>query len=398
MRYDADVVVVGGGPAGLALGVALGRHGVSGLILEAAPAIPVVARGEFLQPNGLRVLDRLQVLDALLAEDVCVVDTVHMYRAGGRLLLVSPYRELDTPYNYVVVHKPHLLRRVLQARLDPASIWWSARVERIERDGSTWHITVRAADGVKLLRTPLLIGADGAHSVVRQAFGIRATVRPYPDAYALTVVTRPPGWVQSARQYYGDGVLPGLLPVSKTELYIYWYVPAALLDRFRSLSVAELKKRVCAVAPDVGPSLELPPPHAWLCLRPARVKAASWVVDGGAVVGDAAHALNPNAGQGTNQSLEDAWVLAETLAGCLRTGRLRAQDLYRYEQLRRPSAEFVQRLGELYAFWWTSRSPLVNALHRGGRRRHAGGVRGAGQKKPGHEVPVRHEVGGFGMR
>lgn len=67
---------------------------------------------------------------------------------------------------------------------------------------------------------------------------------------------------------------------------------------------------------------------------------------GGACVGDAAHALNPNAGQGTNQALEGAWVLAETIAGCLRIGRLRAQDLHRYEERRRPAAEFVQRLGE----------------------------------------------------
>ena len=364
MSDDADVVVVGGGPGGLALGAALDRHGVSSLILEAGAGIPVAARGEFLQPNGLRVLDWLHLLEFLLAQEVCRIDTVRMYRAGGQLLLVSSYRELDPPYNYVVVHKPHLLRQTLQARLGSARIWWNAPLERIERDGRHWRIVVRLPDGVRVVRAPMVVGADGVHSVVRRALGIRAAVRPYRDAYALTVVPRPQGFGESARQYYGGGALLGLLPVSSTELYVYWHVPAAQMERFRSLTVAQLKEEICAVAPDIGPSLELPPPGAWLCLRPARVNARPWVVDGGALLGDAAHALNPNAGQGTNQALEDAWVLAETIAGCLRTGRLRAQDLRRYEERRRPAAEFVQRLGEFYAFWWTSPSPLVNALHR----------------------------------
>ena len=348
----------------MALGVALERHGVSSLIIEGGPGIPVVARGELLQPNGLRVLDRLHVLDALLAQDVCRVDTVHMYEAGGRLLLTSSYRMLDPPHNYALVHKPHLLRQVLQAQLGSARIWWDARPQRIERDGQTWRITVRSADGVRVVRAPMLVGADGAHSMVRQALGIRAAVRAYRDAYALTVVPRPTGLGEAARQYHGGGALLGLLPVSSSQLYVYWHVPAALMDRFRSSTVTELREQICAVAPDVGPSLELPPPPAWLCLRPARVNARSWVVDGGALVGDASHALNPNAGQGTNQALEDAWVLAETIEECLKAGRLRAQDLRRYEQLRRPAAAFAQRLGELYAFWWTSSSQLLNALYR----------------------------------
>jgi len=116
------------------------------------------------------------------------------------------------------------------------------------------------------------------------------------------------------------------------------------------------------VAPDAGPLLELPPPREWLCLRPVRVDAASWVVDGGALIGDAAHALNPNAGQGTNQVLEDALVLAEILTVCLQEGRLGAQDLRPYEERRRPAAGFVQRMGETYAFLWTSSNPLVSTL------------------------------------
>ena len=357
------MVIVGGGPAGLALGLALQRHGVDTLILETAASIRELPRGELLQPNGLQVLGRLQVLDALLSQDVCRFDTVHMYGAGGRPLIASSYGLLDPPHNYVVAYKPHLLRQVLLTHLAGARIWWDARPERIEREQRTWRITVRGGEGERVVRAPVVVGADGVRSIVREALGIRATVRPYSDAYALTVIPLPHGFGVGGRQYYGGGALLGLLPVSTTELYVYWHVPAARLEDFPAWSAAELRERLCAVAPDIGPGLDLPPPSAWLRLRPVRVDARSWVADGGAVIGDAAHALNPNAAQGTNQALQDAWVLAETVAECLRAGRLQAADLRRYEHLRRPAAEFAQGLGEFYAYWWTSRNPLVNALH-----------------------------------
>src|SRR5690606_23159843 len=152
-----------------------------------------------------------------------------------------------------------LLRQALLSALGSTEILWGTRCERLERADTTWQVKVGGPNGERTLRARVVVGADGAQSWVRHALGIRATVRPYKDAYALNVVPRPPKFSGGVRQYQGNGSLLGILPVSSTELYVYWYVPAFQLDRFRAGGIESFRKRLSAVAPDIGPELELPP-------------------------------------------------------------------------------------------------------------------------------------------
>lgn len=371
VRHDADVIIVGAGPGGLALGVGLNRHGRKAIILEAAPGTPFTPRGEFLQPNGASVLDRLGVLDDLKAQDVHVNRFVHVYRPGGEHLGDADYGLLEPPYNYVLIHMPNLLRQVLQSRLGETEILWQTRFQHLRRVGGVWEVTTLTPTGERVLRAPIVVGADGVRSPVRDALGIRAAVRPYADAYALNVIPRPRSFTGDARQYQGDGMLLGMLPVSSDKLYLYWYVPAKKVDEFRTLPPDRFYRRLSAVAPDVGPELRFPAPGQWLILRPFRVVAETWVAEGAALIGDAAHALNPNAGQGTNQALQDACALADILADRLRSGRLGRDDLRPYEQERRPAATLAQRVGEVNAFLWTSANPLVTWVQQRAQRRLA---------------------------
>src|SRR5690606_31387204 len=114
---------------------------------------------------------------------------------------------------YAVGTRPHRLRRRLVEALGDTRIWWQARVEAVERVGGAWRVTVRTPAGLQQVRSPVVVAADGAHSQVRRFLGIRARVRTYRDAYALTVVPRPPGFPNVVRQYQGGGRLLGLIPV-----------------------------------------------------------------------------------------------------------------------------------------------------------------------------------------
>jgi 2-polyprenyl-6-methoxyphenol hydroxylase-like FAD-dependent oxidoreductase len=86
----------------------------------------------------------------------------------------------------------------------------------------------------------------------------------------------------------------------------------------------------------------------------ARVRARHWIADRVALIGDAAHAMNPHVAQGRNQALADALVLAEVIAEGLGRDRLTAGDLARYEQARRPRVERLQRTADELTFFWNN--------------------------------------------
>lgn len=175
LRRDVDVIVIGGGPGGLALGAALNQLGLSAVILEAASQVAIASRGEFLQPNGIRVLEHLGVLSALRAQDVWVNRKIHTYAPGGTLLADLDYSVLEPPHNYVLIHKPHLLRQALLSALGSTEIRWGTRCERLERVGDTWRVKVRDSNGEEALQARVVVGADGARSWVRETLAnIRA--------------------------------------------------------------------------------------------------------------------------------------------------------------------------------------------------------------------------------
>lgn len=104
---QVDVVVAGAGIAGLALAAALAREGVSATVLDAGPGILPVPRGLVLQPNGLRVLAELGVLEHLHAAGAQTVRAVRFHASGGRFLVTADYALLDPPWNHCLACLAH---------------------------------------------------------------------------------------------------------------------------------------------------------------------------------------------------------------------------------------------------------------------------------------------------
>jgi 2-polyprenyl-6-methoxyphenol hydroxylase-like FAD-dependent oxidoreductase len=93
-----------------------------------------------------------------------------------------------------------------------------------------------------------------------------------------------------------------------------------------------------------------------------RVKTATWVADGAALIGDAAHAMNPHASQGRMQAMKDAMVLADVLADSLASRDVSASALKRYERARRPHVDMLQRLADEQVMFWNTGNPAVAFL------------------------------------
>jgi len=221
-----------------------------------------------------------------------------------------------------------------------------------------------------LFRAPVVVGADGVRSRVRDAFQINHRLHHDGDGYITTVIDRPPGFHENSRYYLGKGEIFGAFPVSRKKCYIFYLVPSAKLEGFKKRGLHRFKDDLLSLNREVRAFLEQPLKglSSWeetAYMHCFRTRCDQWVVDGGALLGDAAHAMNPHVAQGRNTAMEDGMALAKVLEVCFQKGDFSRKALLRYEMRRRSNVEMLQRLGDEMTWLWNSGwTPLVWARDR----------------------------------
>ena len=196
-------------------------------------------------------------------------------------------------------------------------------------------------EGGERVDASLLVGADGPDSRLRAAFGIAAEERPYGEAAVVANFAVEREHRAVARQWFrADGIL-AWLPLPGRRISIVWSAPLACADELMSLDEPAFERRVAEAGRLALGPLRLVSKRARFALRSIRVPQP--VAPGVALVGDAAHAVHPLAGQGVNLGFQDARVLSEALAGrspLERPGDLRV--LRRYARARREDIAAMQ--------------------------------------------------------
>jgi len=359
--HTCDVLICGGGVGGLVLALLLGRDGADVRVLEQAPSLPMAKRAENLQPNGLRLLDRLGLLQPLLAGGACRNERYEFVSiepdGNGRSLCTIDYGELPGPYPYTVMTTPALLQPLLlDAVMACASVrcQWGMKVTGLEREPAAVRVTAQTATGEPQdWRARMVVGADGVHSTIRRLAGLSASVYLYRDGYATAMIPRPLALGAGGRYAVGQGRIMALFPVSSSEVALLYLIRRDRWGAVRAGGLEPLKADMVRIMPMAAESLQSLALWDQMGFMPcARVRAESWVSDRVALLGDAAHALNPHVAQGRNQAMEDAVVLAELIRTGLRTDRLDRAALADYESVRRPLVERLQRVAdELTLFW-----------------------------------------------
>ncbi|MDT0164539.1 FAD-dependent monooxygenase [Actinotalea sp. AC32] len=338
-------VVVGGGIAGLACAVGLHQQGWEVSVLERAAGSHVAGAGITLWPNALRALDVLGLGDAVEARGA-VQRAGEVRTSRGRRLSTldgaAMTRELGRPA--VAVHRADLQEVLLGALPDDA-----VRTG-VDVVGATADGTVRTArDGD--VAADLVVAADGIGGTVRRALWPDAPSPLYTGFTAWRAVSEVP--VERVTTTWGAGTEFGSMPIGGGRTY--WFAAARAPERERHDDErAHLLDRLAGWPDDVRSLVAGTPADAVLrndlrrLPRPPRT-----LVDGRVVlVGDAAHAMAPNLGQGGCQALEDAAVL--TLA-CADAGRHLPERLGWYERERLPRVTAVMRA----SYWAGTAGPYV---------------------------------------
>ncbi|MFC7358661.1 FAD-dependent monooxygenase [Nocardioides astragali] len=292
------VVVVGGGIGGLATALALQRAGRPVRVLERGARLDGGGAGLVLSPNAQRSLRALGVEEATRSRATVLTRTV-VCQPDGRALARVDLDGRGASGALLGVHRADLVE-VLAAALDPGTV----------------ELGHEVAD-VMGVEADLVVGADGIRSVVRAAMDV--DVRPTHRGYTVWRALVPSGQdlaePATLVETWGRGERFGVVPVADGWTYVYACVNA---DEGEPVAddLADLRRRFAgwhaplpALLAAVEPGTLLR--HDIRDLPPGRTPLHRGRL---ALVGDAAHAMEPNLGQGAGLALEDAVVLAHALA------------------------------------------------------------------------------------
>jgi ubiquinone biosynthesis UbiH/UbiF/VisC/COQ6 family hydroxylase len=308
----ARILVAGGGPVGMAFACACAGCEVRVLEASAPRAAPwpeeFDVRVLALSPGTRTLLRDLGAWDHLDPERIAPVRRMEIFGDGGARLAFSARPGAALAW----VLEAGRLAQALEtqaASLASVAITRSARAIDFGVEGRTaW---ARLADGERL-EADLLVGADGPDSQVRARLGIPFEERPYGEAAIVAnfETEQPHGDV--ARQWFRpDGVL-AWLPLPGRRISIVWSTPSAHADELERLDARALERRVGEAGGAALGDLKLVSAVARFPLRLILVPRP--VAPGVALIGDAAHAVHPLAGQGVNLGFQDVRALAEAIA------------------------------------------------------------------------------------
>jgi 2-polyprenyl-6-methoxyphenol hydroxylase-like FAD-dependent oxidoreductase len=360
---ETDVAVVGAGGGGAVLALALAQKGIRTVVLDHAPGPPKGLRGELLQPNGQEVLDRLGVLRVLPTDATRSIRTFHFCRAGGERLCSIDYGELPPPYNRAIVTMPNVTHHAIVDavnRQPTATLrYGTSFVGLIRERGCVAGLTVEGPEGRYMIKSRLVVGADGAFSKVRETLEITADVHLYPEAYLIAILesTEP---MSESFYYVGHKQILGLFPATGNKVYLFYMIPSGSYESLRQNGMPALKQAWTAIAPQFSPLFDNLVDWSQTAYMPTgRVRTSRWVADGAALIGDAAHAMNPHASQGRMQAMVDAMTLAEVIPSCLADGDCSASRLSVYETARRQQVNMLQRLADQQVLYWNTGNPVI---------------------------------------
>lgn len=336
------VLIVGSGIGGCAAAIAFSQIGWEVTVLEKQSTIFTEGAGILLYSNALKSLDRLSMIDQIIAEGFAMRGTTQFYDDRSRFLGSVIYRSIDSNYPaYVGIDRQKFLS-ILYDRAKDLGVDFQFGISILEFKQYADRVSVLCDNGIEFVNYDLLIAADGTNSQIRamlwedsgstySGFGLFHSMHDiHPDVLEKITVVMPD------KRF-------GIIPMSREKMYLWGSIsepkkrhidkkdqPSTMHKEFKNLS-GFLKEIVDDIDNDTYVH--------YTSVEEVTIDTF-WHKGRVVLLGDAAHASLPFMAQGAAMALQDACVLSNLLE----TGAEIDESLMKYRSIRKPTVDAVQKM------------------------------------------------------
>ncbi len=325
------ILIVGAGPVGLTLAWRLSQLGLNVQVFEAEERISDQLRASTFHPPTLDYFDQSGITDELIAAGrITPTWQIRMHTSGERAEFDLSVLNEDTAHPYRLQCRQELLGRALAARLPRDTVHFNSPITSVAQDKDGVSITLDD----EVVRGSILIGCDGARSIVRDAIGAVFEGETYPENTIL-VTTHFPfedhlNGLSGVNYIWKPGGTYSLLRLP--DLWRISLHPSEGQTPEKALEDSAIRAQTREVLPQAG-DIEIVEKRIY---RVHRRVATQYRKNRIFIAGDAAHLNSPKGGMGMNGGIHDAWCLADLLTEVANGGD--PERLDKYEARRRPIA------------------------------------------------------------
>ncbi|MCC7048143.1 MAG: FAD-dependent oxidoreductase [Alphaproteobacteria bacterium] len=337
----------GGGPAGMMLGLLLARAGVDVTVLEKHGDFLRDFRGDTIHPSTLEIMHELGFLEEFLR-----LPHQEVRELGGQVgdlpVTIADFTHLPVRSKFIAIMPQWDFLDFLarKARAYPGfHLLMRAKAKRlVERDGRVAGLVAETDAGKVQIDAPLVIGADGRHSTVRQAAGLAVQTLGAPmDVLWFRLSRRPDDAAETMGRFDSGRIF---VLINRGEHWQCGYVIAKdSLARVKAAGLEAFRAEVARLAPFAADRIgEI---ASWDDVKLLTVgvdRLRTWYRPGLLCIGDAAHTMSPVGGVGINLAVQDAVAAANILAVKLADGRVTDADLAAVQARRACPTRMTQRL------------------------------------------------------